>query len=169
VIATSRITSYINNLHPREHSNLYATIEKIIAHCIPLWNAALTPLKSVHYKPLRIPFEEVIFDPDPQFSDEEGEGPHQEEGEHEDMFYDRRFEWMEQVREVVHPEPGEFVPPPERVDDLDLRRDFGSSGLQIIVKLANIQLTPEDSSYYGGTWHVEGQLVRHRNNLGAFR
>ncbi|KAF9519028.1 hypothetical protein BS47DRAFT_1388452 [Hydnum rufescens UP504] len=143
----ARITSYINNLHPSENSALYATIEKIIARCIPLWNATLTPLKSIHYKPLRITFDEVVFDPDPGLSDEEGEGPHREEGEGSDVFFNRRFEWIEQVREVVHPEPGEFVPPPGRVGDVDLRRDFGSSGLQIIVKLANIQLTPEDPSY----------------------
>lgn len=28
--------------------------------------------------------------------------------------------------------------------------------LQVIVKLANIELTPENSWYEGGTWHVEG-------------
>jgi Protein of unknown function (DUF4246) len=160
IFAIARIMSYINNLHPSEHSDLYTTIEKIIARCIPLWNATLTPLKSVHYRPLRITFDQVIFDPD-----EEDEGPHQEEGENNAEFYNRQFEWQEEVREVVHPEPGEFVPPPVRVDDVDLRRDFGSSGLQIIVKLANIQLTPEEPLYNGGSWHIEGQLVRHRNHF----
>lgn len=38
---------------------------------------------------------------------------------------------------------------------VDLRRNHGK--LQIIVKLANIHLTPENPSYDGGTWHVEGQ------------
>ncbi|KAF9519029.1 hypothetical protein BS47DRAFT_1388453 [Hydnum rufescens UP504] len=99
--------------------------------------------------------------PRPATSDEEDEGPHREEGESENTFYYRRFQWMEEVREVVHPEPGEFVPPPVGVDDVDLRRDFGSSGLQIIVKLANIQLTPEEPLYDGGSWHIEGQLNEH--------
>ncbi|KAF9520691.1 hypothetical protein BS47DRAFT_1286740 [Hydnum rufescens UP504] len=155
-----RITSCINNLHPSENSGLYATIEKIIARCIPLWNATLTPLRSVHYKPLRITFEEVIFDPDPGLFDED-EGPRREEDESRSAFLERRDEWIEQVRKIVQPEPGEFVPPPGRIDDVDLGRDFGSSGLQIIVKLANIQLTPEEPSYDGGTWHVEGQLNEH--------
>jgi hypothetical protein len=31
--------------------------------------------------------------------------------------------------------------------------------LQIIVKLSNIELTPDKPEYSGGTWHVEGQLV----------
>ena len=32
-----------------------------------------------------------------------------------------------------------------------LARDFGETGLQVIVKLANIQLTPEKPEYAGGT------------------
>ena len=36
--------------------------------------------------------------------------------------------------------------------------DFGEQGLQVIVKLANIELTPEKPTYDGGSWHVEGQL-----------
>jgi hypothetical protein len=42
---------------------------------------------------------------------------------------------------------------------VDLKKYFGERGLQIIVKLANIHLTPEKPEYKGGTWHVEGQLV----------
>ena len=43
---------------------------------------------------------------------------------------------------------------------VELKRDYGERGLQVIVKLANIELTPEKADYGGGTWHVEGQLVR---------
>jgi hypothetical protein len=41
-----------------------------------------------------------------------------------------------------------------------LKRQFKNKGIQVIVKLANIHLTPEKPEYGGGTWHVEGQLVR---------
>lgn len=41
----------------------------------------------------------------------------------------------------------------------DLKRIYGYRGLQAIVKLANIELSPEKPDYQGGTWHVEGQLV----------
>ena len=41
-----------------------------------------------------------------------------------------------------------------------LRRDEFGDGkpgrLQIIVKVANIHLTPEKPRYKGGSWHVEG-------------
>ena len=30
--------------------------------------------------------------------------------------------------------------------------------LKVIVKLANIELTPENPSYAGGSWHVEGGI-----------
>ena len=56
------------------------------------------------------------------------------------------------------PEPGVFRPL-EEPPLFDLRKDFSANGLQIIVKLANIELTPEKPEYEGGTWHVEGQLV----------
>ena len=45
-------------------------------------------------------------------------------------------------------------PPP-----FDLRKEFATMGLQVIVKLVNIELMPERPEYGGGTWHVEGQLV----------
>ena len=44
-------------------------------------------------------------------------------------------------------------------ETVDLLRDYGKRGLQVIVKLANICLTPERPQYEGGTWHVEGQIV----------
>ncbi|CAA7268687.1 unnamed protein product [Cyclocybe aegerita] len=65
-----------------------------------------------------------------------------------------------QSNRIVRPEPGQFWPPvdPPR---LDLRRKFKTKGLQVIVKLANIHLTPENPRYDGGSWHVEGQLNEH--------
>lgn len=33
--------------------------------------------------------------------------------------------------------------------------------IQVIVKLANIHLTPDKPSYDGGSWHIEGQLNEH--------
>lgn len=40
--------------------------------------------------------------------------------------------------------------------NLSLRKQFGKHGLQVIVKLANIELTPEKSEYPGGVGYVEG-------------
>jgi hypothetical protein len=124
----------------------------------------------------RIPYTEVEYDPDPEEMSED-EKPQKLDNENEDEYYERLEDWAESIREVVLPEPGKFEPPTvaeHRKEDLepgttdklkselrvDLKRDYLKRGLQVIVKLANIELTPEKPSYEGGTWHVEGQLVR---------
>jgi hypothetical protein len=38
---------------------------------------------------------------------------------------------------------------------------FRASGLQIIVKMASIELTPEKPEFPAGGWHVEGQMNEH--------
>ncbi|KAF8518114.1 hypothetical protein BU17DRAFT_66554 [Hysterangium stoloniferum] len=143
----STIISYINNIHPQKHRNLYGVIEKFISHTIPLWNMTLTPLLAPNPSYPRISYTQVEYDPDSE-----------EEGVHRDDY---------SMRRVVKPEPGQFAAPSVAAQhvnadpSVDLRRDFAQTGLQIIVKLANIHLTPEKTEYEGGTWHVEGQLNEH--------
>lgn len=158
ISALCRITSYINNLHPHKHADLYEVIEKIIARAIPLWNMTLTPLINPQ-SDVRIVYDDCVYDPDPE-NGPETEGPQRQDGEDENDFWDRREEWIKATRQVVQPEPGTFEPPSEPERCVDLMNDYGDRGLQIIVKLANIHLTPEKPNYGGGTWHVEGQLVR---------
>ncbi|KAK9415968.1 hypothetical protein SUNI508_09928 [Seiridium unicorne] len=56
-------------------------------------------------------------------------------------------------------------PDPRRVSrhyyDVNLRKDFGERGLQVIVKLSSIELTPETPTYGGGNWHIEGMVNKH--------
>jgi hypothetical protein len=155
-----RITSYINNLHPKTYATLYTIIEKIIDRVIPLWNMTLTPLKSPEAMTVRVPYSECVYDPDPEMASF-SEGPQPRLGETKNEYWDRREKWEEDTRRVVKPEPKPFTPPPalHPSQTVDLRRDYGSGGIQVIVKLANIHLTPEKPEYEGGTWHVEGQLV----------
>ena len=100
---------------------------------------------------------ELTFDPDPEKMADEDKPP-QMEGEDEDDYWERIWEWENQIRRAVQPEPNDFTEPAE---DLSTGDEFmkGKTGLQVIVKLANIELTPEKPAYAGGTWHVEGQLV----------
>jgi hypothetical protein len=37
-----RFTSYINNLHPQRHSEVYNLLEKLIATAIPAWEHVLS-------------------------------------------------------------------------------------------------------------------------------
>ncbi|EDR09860.1 uncharacterized protein LACBIDRAFT_318108 [Laccaria bicolor S238N-H82] len=159
-----RIKSFINNLHPKRYHGLYSVIEQVIARAIPLWNMTLSPLKLGVEDYRRIDYDCVEYDPDPD--DLPGDaGPQQEEGEDDEDYNDRRCEWEREYRRVVLPEPGTFEPPsyiPEDPRDLvDLREDYEGKPLQIIVKLANIHLTPQKPEYKGGKWHVEGQMNEH--------
>ncbi|TFK72603.1 hypothetical protein BDN72DRAFT_762932 [Pluteus cervinus] len=167
-----KITSYINNLHPQRHPELYKVVEDVLSSVIPLWNVTLTSRKAELLEWNRIIFTGPEFDPIP-----EDEGPQQEEDEDDHDFEQRREDWIRDNRRIVQPDAETFSPPsvrshlkdqyflpsgelkPEKT--VDLKRDYGHRGLQVIVKLANIHLTPEKPSYPGGTWHVEGQLNEH--------
>ncbi|KAL4804975.1 hypothetical protein BDV18DRAFT_161375 [Aspergillus unguis] len=143
-----KITSYINNLHPAKHRDLYGIVEHVLTRAVPLWSASLTQ----YCRPHRIPYRDVEYP-----SDEEPQ-PEELEGESDDEYDERYRAWKAQ-RNVKQPEPGSFEPP--RVywlGEVDLVKQFEESGLQVIVKLANIELTPEKPDYGGGSWHIEGQL-----------
>ncbi|KAF9692477.1 hypothetical protein EKO04_009621 [Ascochyta lentis] len=159
----ARIDSYINNLHPKDHRDLYRSIEKIITKAVPLWNVVYQCVG--HYglleTGLRISCPEVSYEyPDGI----DGNMPEDFAGD-EDEFYENR----ERQRVYDLPEPGEFREPDITADDvekkfsfLDLPDDMNAEKkLQVIVKLANIHLTPEKPEYKGGSWHIEGQLNEH--------
>ncbi|KZP11236.1 hypothetical protein FIBSPDRAFT_1050866 [Athelia psychrophila] len=154
-----KITSYINNLHPRSNQDLYEVVEKIIAKAIPLWNRTLSYLNN-QTNPIRIPFDGPTYSPHYDNVPED-EKPQQEDGEDEDDYWQRLKDWR--LTLLVYPEPEDFVDPgeTEEANLSDLRDEFAKTGLQVIVKLANIHLTPEKPEYAGGTWHVEGQLNEH--------
>lgn len=46
----------------------------------------------------------------------------------------------------------------QKEDDPDVNLRLEHGNLQIIVKLANIYLKPEQPDHKGGSWHVEGQV-----------
>lgn len=75
----------------------------------------------------------------------------------------RLLEWQEDIwddpENLVQPEPESFRADDEEGPRVDLEKEFAEHGLQVIIKLANIHLTPEKPEYPGGTWHVEGTLV----------
>lgn len=121
-------------------------------------------------------------DPDNERFFEEDE----EFDELDDEDYDAKLDWKwKRIRKTIHPEPG--IHPSSSYDDwkdgrvpkvvrfqeamgggdktmqfvykdIDIRKSFHHTGLQVIVKLASIELTPDKPSYDGGNWHLEGML-----------
>lgn len=72
---------------------------------------------------------------------------------HPEPQTDRRFhEWKQGIssnRSTHEPYSGK------------LEEDFRKDGLQVIVKLSSIELTPEKPRYEGGNWHLEGMMNEH--------
>jgi hypothetical protein len=127
------IRSYINNLHPEEHSNLYKSIEEIFARFVPLFNRVLDDHHAQRPRRVHIASEDM-YD---VYTHEEEDG---------EENYEFVLNLPEEMPIFEPPIVSRSVPP------IDLKgRD-----LQVIVKLANVVLTPENPTYPGGSWHVEG-------------
>lgn len=142
------IESYINNLHPKYHKELYSPIAKVFERAIPGINGALT----VYGNPQRIRFvseEEYGFYTYPksqgQLVEEIGEEAWEE-------LIENDVDTFRLLGKPIVSEPKwDGIPELTPVDVRD-------SKLKVIVKLANIHLTPEKPHYAGGTWYVEGQI-----------
>ncbi|KAI0716774.1 hypothetical protein C8Q76DRAFT_417198 [Earliella scabrosa] len=128
---------YINNLHPTKHASLYPTITSILQRFVPMFERVLSdalsaePELAVQVDPYDW-YEGIAKQPDDPAGYDEWERVHQ---------------WP------IIPDPVPFQPQPESE-----RVHYSLKGrkLQVIVKLANIHLTPDKPRYPGGSWHVEG-------------
>lgn len=132
--------SYINNLHPERHSKLYETLESILGRFIPMWQKVLTAAAYPREPRLAVDAYDW-WGPDPVMPSDVSD---------EDAWHDEQYELREQ-QEIKLPDFGAFVAPSE-----EQVVDLTDSKLQVIVKLADIRLTPESPEYKGGVWHVEG-------------
>jgi hypothetical protein len=135
-----RFQSYINNLHPVEHKGLYYAIERVFQHFVPLFEKVLDDLTDKYgcAPRFRVPhFDHTIKYPiDGDFYESDDEA--------------REALWAK-IPPLIADEDWK---PPEYWPHRD--NDLSGSRVQVIVKLANIILTPEKPKYAGGAWHVEG-------------
>ncbi|KAL5532593.1 hypothetical protein ACEPAF_4367 [Sanghuangporus sanghuang] len=140
---------YINNLHP-SHSELYETVEGILSAFVPIFDHILTDI--LNPLPQRLPDNYLpLKEVDPNH-------PQNEDAED---YYDQVDEYMKNVwreNKIVGlpqlPEDGYSGGLEERENIFSLR----GRTIQVIVKLANIHLTPENPEYKGGSWHIEGMV-----------
>ncbi|KAF1731198.1 hypothetical protein CRV24_009277 [Beauveria bassiana] len=135
-----KIDSYINNLHPQEHPGIYSIIETLIEKSLPAWDLVYRwPDEFAHQ---RLVVKSVV----PEMRDSQ---------------------WWEQTHPLRLPNPADdgftrgIKPEDIASSEYFLRRGKGAQRIQVIVKLANIHLSPEKPAYDGGSWHVEGLLNEH--------
>ncbi|KAK4867793.1 hypothetical protein LT330_006654 [Penicillium expansum] len=169
------IATYINNLHPVKHRNLYKLIEEVFNCIVPQWNATLTPLKDMLHSRARIEYHKAEYYPVPK--EVAAQAPQIYPREAQSEFDERTEKWRMENYRSIQPDAGKFIPwavPPWLMDKLpedlpsavriergvDLNRDYKERGLQVITRLLGIDLTPEDPSFETD-WHVEGTMNEH--------
>ncbi|KAF2026477.1 hypothetical protein EK21DRAFT_74167 [Setomelanomma holmii] len=167
-----KFTSCINNLHPNKYSDIYRTIEKLVHTSLPMWDQCL---RTVEYgagrtesrmgKPEDPDDENVknwIPDSHEACADVEvDEDDLEEEGYDPEYCEDiNEYKWKV-LRKPKLPEPSfedvDYVPK----EGKRLIDRFRDTGLQVIVKMASIELTPEKPEFPAGGWHIEGQMNEH--------
>ncbi|KAH7337290.1 hypothetical protein B0J17DRAFT_769438 [Rhizoctonia solani] len=146
-----KAVSYINNLHPLENAELYKMIEGIIAAYIPLFERVLTDsILENNVIPERThngySYDEDGYRPTPELDDSNYEE------------FDQLYEEWEEGRPIVLPYIREGGYKLGSLEERTVRYTLDGRTIQVIVKLANIHLTPEKPKYDGGSWHVEGML-----------
>ncbi|KAF4220993.1 hypothetical protein CNMCM8980_002871 [Aspergillus fumigatiaffinis] len=169
------IISYINNLHPVHHRNIYKLIEDIFNMTVPQWNATLTPLKDMLHSRARLEYKKARYHPVSREVEEQT--PQPRPGEAEVEYHDRLDAWRMEHWRAVQPDAGRFIPwavppwmmsllpadlpSPVRIEQgVELNRDYGKRGLQLFVRITSYDLTPE-RPYNETNWHCEGQMNEH--------
>ena len=143
---------YINNVHPVHRKELYSVIPEILQHAVPMFERVLADLVRP-LLPLRIATSSRGWSGEDTADCIWENGmpyPHSSSEEEYEADPDK---WLDK-----HP----FRTPDAKESyggDLEVMKDrisLKDRTLQVIVKLANIILTPEKPHYPGGKWHVEG-------------
>ncbi|KAI1778666.1 hypothetical protein F4818DRAFT_438820 [Hypoxylon cercidicola] len=148
-----RITSYIHNLKPTDHSGLYGVLESFVAAAIPLWEECL--FSGQYRRSPRIP---TCPSGNSDYVLAEGAEP--------SIRYRNSIGHMDYVSWVRNrilrwPEPSRYKARLSRLRPQEvkpnLREDF-PGGLQVVFRLFNIHLKPDDPVYPGGIWNYGGTL-----------
>ena len=133
-----RITSYINNLRPGLHQDMYTVIEQLISRAIPAWNQVLT--LSNERVPLRIRVSK-------------GEG------------WNARMAFSDDTRQNLYSNPstlhyGDWKELCGK-QDISLEKQFRHQGLQVIVRLESCDLEANEPYSIRASWFLEGKLNEH--------
>ncbi|RAH44414.1 DUF4246 domain-containing protein [Aspergillus brunneoviolaceus CBS 621.78] len=178
-----RITSYINNLHPR-NGKAYAMIEKLISACIEPWNDILIrdPCKDWPGPTWAMDCEKIkqyLATPEPDLKFRIIDDDPSESIYPKDLLgfmTPEMWKSVEQVQEVVsekrfrlhsfqYPEPGVYTPTMNhnhQYQSVCLQNQFRNQGLQVIVRVSSIELTAEQTIFSGDNdYHIDGLLNEH--------
>lgn len=131
----SRITSYINDVHPRNNLSFYNALEKFIDTVIPMLNRTLISSKVPDYQNIRLHVAVMGREPFIKKDVDDFRPPEQRATR---TWIDSQGHWQDFI----------FV---------DLKKEFWNIGLQMVLHVQDINLTPVETKYEGEKWHVQGQ------------
>ncbi|KAL4962780.1 DUF4246 domain-containing protein [Aspergillus stella-maris] len=160
------ITSYINDLHPQEEKSFYHTLQHITSKAIEPWNKTMIriPLPGMKNRLFRFEYSE----PGTTYSYEDWKHGRtaqaivpREDYEHRDRSPDSLWWDSDKFRDpMIHYD----LVRARKVWDhefqiIKLQDEFREKGLQVIVKLGGVELTPDTQlSFPGEDWHKDGML-----------
>lgn len=150
-----KISSYVNNLPPK-NKDLYEIIEKVFNCSIDGLNYVLSRYQSPEV--LRIDYggygEGYTEEKDKKYDELQAKIDKLEE-ETGEVDWDLYDEFEEEIK-------GQYlkklIPKYEQDPITEPFNLKNHKDLKVIVKLADIELTPENPIYKGGSWHVEGTI-----------
>lgn len=180
----AKIDSYINNLHPVKHAALYPVIEQLIEKSLPAWDIVYRWPNEFETQRLNTgKVGPMCTTPDacrgnPRWhpecrpsnrpldaSEAERNREDQWQGGYEQSARGvRDHDWFQETHKMNLPNADPSCINHIRITPGHVKPSGffnNASRIQVIVKLASIHLTPENPSYDGGSWHVEGQLNEH--------
>lgn len=201
----ARIESYVNNLHPVHHAEMYPIIETFIEKSLPAWDLVYRWPSELEFQRLKAKdvyrtechseycrrIGHCSDDVEDDSSEEDGEDEEDEDdmsatsegvGEASDSDSTGKtgndeasdsvereqgckvgtLSWWRETHLPKIPDVEEDSPYLASAEHVRSSGFFDSaSQIQVIVKLANIHLTPEKPRYEGGSWHIEGMANEH--------
>ncbi|KAI8892376.1 hypothetical protein BC833DRAFT_644792 [Globomyces pollinis-pini] len=171
----TKITSYINNLNPIKHKEMYRTLEKIFEKFIPMFEIVLGSESELYISDPFADYDSEDFPPEhEEDEDEEEENEESDEGDggEDDQEVDegtgdeddkeaikQNGKEMEDEEMLLKKKRNRYTAIPilyEPAENVKQSVNLKDRNVQVIVKMANIHLTPENPKYNGGSWHIEG-------------
>lgn len=131
----SRITSYINDVHPHNHQSFYNALERFIDAVIPMLNRTLIQSKAPDYE--NIPLHVAVMGREPLIKKDVDDFRPPEQRATK-TWIDSQGRWQDFI----------FV---------DLKKGFWNVGLQMVLDVQDISLGPQKTNYEGEEWHIQGQ------------
>ncbi|KAI6351414.1 hypothetical protein MCOR25_009950 [Pyricularia grisea] len=125
-----------------------------------IWSVAFEAMGDMENKPANLKKPNITHNrsENDQDGEESEDIEESEEEEDEDEKEERLRAMWENIRNPIFPDPEFSSVDYESKIGTRLVEKYKDSGLQVIVKMASIKLTPENPEFTGGAWHVEGQM-----------